>query len=77
MQNRRPPQPHRGNTAAQQGPAQEATPRLPHERDESADSQSDTDASAQRAPADLVKGQQDTGKAPTMDRLYARLKAKG
>jgi hypothetical protein len=56
----------------------EAQPRLPHERDESSDSQ-DRDAAnepgrdiGERAHADLKAGRVDTDRGPVMDRLYRR-----
>ncbi|RYF39063.1 MAG: hypothetical protein EOO25_15845 [Comamonadaceae bacterium] len=81
MQNRRPSRPRQGNTLPQgqnHGQSQDTTPRLPHERDESADSQPSAEASAQRvgrqAHADVVQGQQDTGRKPAMDAAYEKQK---
>lgn len=53
-------------------------PRLPHERDESADSQVNDDANqpgrdvGERAFKDLRAGRVDTDRGPVMDRLYRR-----
>ncbi|RYF43797.1 MAG: hypothetical protein EOO25_01920 [Comamonadaceae bacterium] len=81
MQNRRPSRPRQGNTLPQgqnHAQSQGATPRLPHERDESADSQPAAEASSQRigkqAHADIVQGQQDTGRKPAMDAAYEKQK---
>lgn len=82
MQNRRPSRPRQGNTRPAQGtnesPVQQAVPRLPHERDESADSQPSSEPSGRRvgrqAHADIVQGQQDTGKEPAMDAAYQKQK---
>jgi hypothetical protein len=60
-----------------------AEPRLPHERDESSDSQDNTpptqrEASAQergeQAFDDLASGRQDTGRLPVTDEVYEKLK---
>lgn len=56
----------------------ETEPRLPHERDESADSQADDRANApgreigERAFDDVKSGRVDTDRGPVMDRLYRR-----
>ncbi|MBA3588432.1 hypothetical protein [Methylibium sp.] len=62
---------------------QEAEPRLPHERDESSDSQ-DTHGPAAAAPSseelgekafdDLESGRQDTGRLPVTDKVYEGLR---
>jgi hypothetical protein len=59
----------RGNTAPQQGETQGPSPRAPHERDESADSQRSGDPTQGR----MRSGAVDTGKAPAMDETYKRL----
>jgi hypothetical protein len=47
------------------------SPRLPHERDESSDSQSsEPDAVMQQAKKDLERGLVDTDRGPVMDKLY-------
>ncbi|MEP6826207.1 MAG: hypothetical protein ABI919_15485 [Ramlibacter sp.] len=82
MQNRRPSRPRQGNTlhaqATNESPVQQAAPRLPHERDESADSQPSQETSGQRigsqAHADISQGQRDTGKKPAMDAAYEKQK---
>ena len=74
--------PRQGNTLPAQGtheePAHSAAPRLPNERDESADSQSAQEPSARRmgqaAHDDVEKGRVDTDKGPPMDRAYDKLK---
>ncbi len=87
MQNRRTSRPRgnratpQGNTLPAQGERQQAVPRLPHERDESADSQPAGEASGRRMGAmahrDLEKGRQDTDKGPVMDATYERLREGG
>jgi hypothetical protein len=51
-------------------------PRLPHERDESADSQATVPAPAAdvgaQAHEDLARGLEDTGRGPVMDEVYRR-----
>lgn len=70
--------PSQGDTVTAQGENQAPKPRMPHERDESADSQSPGAASAQRigqiAHDDVVEGQPDTEKGPVMDAVYERQK---
>lgn len=57
-------------------PAQdgEAAPRLPHERDQSSDSQQNTQGQAPRvgrqAHEDIERGLVDTDKGPVTDRVY-------
>lgn len=59
----------------------EREPRLPHERDESADSQASRGPTAgvpdaadigEQAFKDVTSGQQDTGRAPVTDAIYER-----
>ncbi|MBP6405609.1 MAG: hypothetical protein KA335_08150 [Ramlibacter sp.] len=74
-----------GRPAGQTTPAQGETttphkvPRLPHERDLSADSQARGEASGKKlgkqAHKDLERGLVDTGKGPAMDRAYRRVKS--
>lgn len=53
--------------------ADTATPRLPHERDESSDSLTGPRRDViEHARRDLESGQQDTGRGPVTDRLYER-----
>jgi hypothetical protein len=58
--------------------ARKPVPRLPNERDESADSQSAQEPSAKRvgrtAHDDLKQGRVDTGKGPVMERTYEKVK---
>jgi hypothetical protein len=55
--------------------SQRRVPRLPHERDESADSQrGEPKKVIQRAAADLKRGQQDTDRAAEMNQVYKKLK---
>lgn len=65
-----------GNIHVSRGGA--ARPRLPHERDESADSQTgidnDVDKVVQQAATDLRRGLVDTGTGPVIDRTYERVK---
>lgn len=53
-------------------------PRLPHERDESADSQADTgndvERSGQRAYDDIQAGRVDTDLGPVLERVGRRLR---
>lgn len=54
---------------------QESVPRLPHERDESADSQnSPPRADIEQASRDLKRGLQDTDRGPLADSAYRKLK---
>ncbi|MFZ5520173.1 MAG: hypothetical protein ACOZD0_03110 [Pseudomonadota bacterium] len=53
--------------------ADTSTPRLPHERDESADSQTGPRRDViEQARRDVENGQQDTGRGPVTDNLYKR-----
>jgi hypothetical protein len=70
-----------GNTVPVQG--QNATqdrvaPRMPHERDESADSQASSEPSSQRmaqaAREDIERGVVDTDKGPVLDETYEKLR---
>src|SRR4051794_31284242 len=68
------PSPGRGNTVTAQGETQQPKAQMPHERDESANSQAAEDPSARRmgeiAHDDVVEGQQDTSKAQELDATY-------
>jgi len=68
----------RGNTIPAQGETQDRVPRMPHERDESADSQEADEPSAKRlgkiAHDDLEKGLVDTDKGPPMDKAYDKVR---
>lgn len=70
--------PSGGNTVTSQGENQAPKARMPHERDESADSQAPANPSARRmgeiAHDDVVEGQPDTGKGPVLDAAYERQK---
>jgi hypothetical protein len=70
--------PSRNDTVTQQGENQVPKPRMPHERDESADSQSAEAANVRRigqiAHDDIVEGQQDTDKGPALDAAYEKQK---
>ena len=61
-----------GNTRTEQNG--ESSPRLPHERDESSDSQHDPNGSAssigQRAHDDVERGVVDTSRGEETDRVY-------
>jgi hypothetical protein len=67
-----------GNTIPAQGETQDQVPRMPHERDESADSQLAAEPSGKRlgriAHDDVEQGQQDTGKGPALDATYNKLR---
>lgn len=72
------PKPSEGNTVTSQGENQAPKARMPHERDESADSQSaeapGTRRMGQIAHDAEVAGQQDTSKARETDATYHRLR---
>lgn len=63
-------------TRPAQGPAQEPQPRMPHERDESVDSQAAGEPSGKRmgqiAHDDLERGLVDTDKGPVIDEAYEK-----
>ena len=65
-----------GNTTPAQGETQERTPRMPHERDESAQSQENKEPSQDRigelAHDDAVSNRTDTDKGPALDQTYER-----
>jgi len=71
-------QPRQSNTVPVQGETQQATPRMPHERDESADSQAAGEPSQRRvgqaAHDDLERGLVDTDKGPALDRAYDKVR---
>lgn len=70
--------PRPGDTLPAQGETQEPSPRMPHERDESADSQPQAEPSAQRlgkiAQADIESGQVDTDRGPALHEAYQKTK---
>ena len=72
------PRPSEGNTVMSQGENQAPKARMPHERDESADSQSADAANVRRigeiAHDDVEEGQPDTDKGPVLDAAYERQK---
>jgi hypothetical protein len=76
-----PPPPSRGTTETAQGETQSPKARMPHERDESADSQGAENASSRRmgqiAHDDVEEGQQDTSKAQELDATYQRVRKGG
>ncbi len=65
-----------GDTRAAQGPAQQPQPRMPHERDESVDSQASAEPSGKRmgqiAHDDLERGLVDTDKGAVVDDAYEK-----
>lgn len=69
--------PSEGNTVTAHGENQAPKARMPHERDESADSQAAEESSARRmgqmAHDDVMEGQPDTSKGPEMDATYHRV----
>ena len=73
-----PARPNDGNTVAAQGENQAPKPRVPHEHDESADSQSPEAGSSRRmgrlAHDAIARGQTDTDKGPVLDAAYERQK---
>lgn len=70
--------PSRGDTIPVQGETQERVPRMPHERDESSDSQGASEPSGagigQVAHDDIERGLVDTDKGPVMDRTYDKVR---
>lgn len=66
------------NTVPVQGETQQPVPRMPHERDESADSQAPGEPSTQRmgqaAHDDLERGLVDTDKGPALDATYDKVR---
>ncbi len=70
--------PQQGNTIPSQGETQERVPRMPHEHDESADSQGAGEAPNQRlgkaAQQDIARGLVDTDKGPVMDKVYDKVR---
>jgi hypothetical protein len=67
-----------GDTVPLQGGTKEKAPRMPHERDQSADSQSAGEPSgprmAQVAREDIERGVVDTDKGPVLDQVYDKLR---
>ena len=76
-----PPPPSRGTTETAQGDNQAPKARMPHERDESADSQSAESASNRRmgeiAHRDVEDGLKDTTKGAELDATYHEVRKKG
>src|SRR5512140_15792 len=72
------PAARQGQTQPAQGPAQQPVPRMPHERDESADSQAADEPSAKRmgrlAHEDIERGVVDTGTGPPLGEAYDKLR---
>ncbi|HYD76717.1 hypothetical protein [Ramlibacter sp.] len=72
------PHPKSGNTTMVQGETQERVPRMPHERDESADQQASTEPSNRRvgeqAHADARRGVADTTRGAEADATYEKLR---
>lgn len=70
--------PTRGDTVTAQGENQAQKPRMPHEHDESADSQAPEASSIRRmgeiAQKDVEEGQPDTDKGPPLDEAYRKQK---
>ncbi|TFZ01723.1 hypothetical protein [Ramlibacter humi] len=68
----------RDDTRMVQGEDQHDVPRMPHERDESGDSQAKEDAShgrmARQAQKDTERGVADTSKGAELDATYDRLR---
>ena len=76
MKNRNPKR--QGNTVPVQGETQDQTPRMPHERDESADNQASSEPSGravgQAAYEDIERGVVDTDKGPVLDQTYDKVR---
>ncbi|MBA2965689.1 MULTISPECIES: hypothetical protein [Ramlibacter] len=72
------PDARRNDTVTQQGEDRHGTPRLPHERDESADQQASTEPSGRRMAragrADVERGVTDTSKGAELDATYDQLR---
>ncbi len=72
------PPPQRSRTGTQQGQTQQTVDRMPHERDESADSQAGIPAASQEigrvAHEDQVRGVADTSRSAETDATYHRLR---
>ena len=70
--------PRQGNTVPAQGETQSRVPRMPHERDESADSQSAQEPSSQRVgkqgQKDVARGLVDTGTGPALGQAYDKVR---
>lgn len=71
--NKHSPRPRHGNTLPRVD--DESAPRLPHEHDESADSQvvEEPQAVMKQAHEDVRRGLVDTDRSPGMDKVYKRL----
>lgn len=71
--------PRAGVNRTMQGEKQEAVPRMPHERDESSDSQAPSEPSGrevgQAAREDIERGLTDTDKGPVLEETYDKLRA--
>jgi hypothetical protein len=67
-----------GNTVTEQGETQHGVPRMPHERDESADNQANMEPSnrrmAEAAQKDMERGLTDTSKGAELDATYDKLR---
>jgi hypothetical protein len=68
--------PRKSDTTPQQGERQEGSPREPHERDESADSQAAAEPSQERvgdiARRDIERGATDTDKGPVLREIHEK-----
>jgi hypothetical protein len=68
----------RGDTVPVQGEKKDRVPRMPHERDESADSQAPSEPSApgmaQAAREDIERGVVDSDKGPVLDQTYDKVR---
>lgn len=73
-----PGQDPQGKTVTSQGEKQRPVPRMPHERDESSDSQARAEPSAERigrlAQKDVERGVADTTKGAELDATYDKLR---
>ena len=69
---------NKGNTVPAQGETREKVPRMPHEMDESADSQAAQEQSGERigkqAQEDIERGLVDTDKGPVLDETYDKVR---
>ena len=75
------PDPKSGNTTPVQGETQQRVPRMPHERDESADEQARMEPSnrrvGERAHGDAQRGLADTTRGAEADATYEKLREDG
>ena len=68
---------HRPTNEASKGASRHASPKLPHERDETPGmTGGEPSERVEQGHRDVARGVQDTSRAPEADRTYRRLKGK-